>query len=70
MLGACLLWVGWFGFNGGSALAADGRVALAMVVTHLAAAGGALGWALANGCCTAACRCWAWRRAWWPGWWP
>lgn len=46
MLGACLLWVGWFGFNGGSALAADGRAALAMVVTHLAAAGGALGWAL------------------------
>ena len=45
MLGACLLWVGWFGFNGGSALAADGRAALAMVVTHLAAAGGALGWA-------------------------
>lgn len=46
MLGACLLWVGWFGFNGGSALAADGRAALAMVVTHLAAAGGALGWAV------------------------
>ena len=45
MLGASLLWVGWFGFNGGSALAADGRAALAMVVTHLAAAGGALGWA-------------------------
>jgi len=45
MLGACLLWVGWFGFNGGSALAADGRAALAMVVTHLAAAGGAIGWA-------------------------
>lgn len=45
MMGACLLWVGWFGFNGGSALAADGRAALAMVVTHLAAAGGAIGWA-------------------------
>lgn len=45
MLGASLLWVGWFGFNGGSALAADGRAALAMVVTHLAAAGGAIGWA-------------------------
>lgn len=44
MLGSCLLWVGWFGFNGGSALAADGRAALAIVVTHLAAAGGALGW--------------------------
>lgn len=46
MLGASLLWVGWFGFNGGSALAADGRAALAMVVTHLAAAGGALGLAV------------------------
>ena len=45
MLGSSLLWVGWFGFNGGSALAADGRAALAMVVTHLAAAGGAIGWA-------------------------
>ncbi|MBQ0132583.1 MAG: ammonium transporter, partial [Comamonas sp.] len=45
MLGASLLWVGWFGFNGGSALAADGRAALAFMVTHLAAAGGALGWA-------------------------
>lgn len=45
MLGACLLWVGWLGFNGGSALAADGRAALALVVTHLAAAAGALGWA-------------------------
>ena len=44
MMGACLLWVGWFGFNGGSALAADGRAALAMAVTHVAAAGGALGW--------------------------
>ena len=46
MLGASLLWVGWFGFNGGSALAADGRAALAMVVTHLAAASGGIGWAL------------------------
>ena len=46
MLGACLLWIGWFGFNGGSALAADGRAALAMVVTHLAAATGAIGWAI------------------------
>lgn len=46
MLGSSLLWVGWFGFNGGSALAADGRAALAMVVTHLAAACGGIGWAL------------------------
>lgn len=46
MLGSSLLWIGWFGFNGGSALAADGRAALAMVVTHLAAVCGGIGWAL------------------------
>jgi Amt family ammonium transporter len=48
MAGAGLLWVGWFGFNAGSAIAADGRAGLAMAVTHLAAAGGALGWMLAG----------------------
>lgn len=42
--GASLLWVGWFGFNAGSALAADGRAGMAMLVTHLATATGALGW--------------------------
>jgi len=46
MAGAGLLWVGWFGFNAGSALAADGRAGLAMVVTHIAAAAGALSWML------------------------
>jgi Amt family ammonium transporter len=44
MCGAGLLWVGWFGFNAGSAVAADGRAGLAMLATHVAAAGGALGW--------------------------
>ncbi|MFM9425628.1 Amt family ammonium transporter [Variovorax sp. GrIS 2.14] len=44
MVGAGLLWVGWFGFNAGSAVAADGRAGLAMLVTHLAAAAGALSW--------------------------
>ncbi|WP_070400189.1 ammonium transporter [Hydrogenophaga sp. PML113] len=48
MAGTGLLWVGWFGFNGGSALAADGRAGLAMVVTHIAAAAGALAWMLAE----------------------
>lgn len=48
MVGTGLLWVGWFGFNGGSALAADGRAGLAMVVTHIAAAAGALAWMLAE----------------------
>ncbi len=42
--GAGMLWVGWFGFNGGSALAADGTAAMAMLVTHISAATGALTW--------------------------
>jgi len=46
MMGAGLLWVGWFGFNAGSAVAADGRAGLAMLVTHIAAAAGAMSWML------------------------
>ncbi|MEW8585386.1 MAG: ammonium transporter, partial [Candidatus Thiodiazotropha sp.] len=42
--GAGMLWVGWFGFNGGSALAAGGNAALAMLVTHISAATGAMTW--------------------------
>jgi len=42
--GAGMLWVGWFGFNAGSALTADGRAGMAMLVTHIAAASGALTW--------------------------
>lgn len=48
MAGAGLLWVGWFGFNAGSAVAADGRAGLAMAVTHIAAAAGAVTWMLAE----------------------
>ena len=44
LTGAGLLWVGWFGFNAGSALAADGRAGLAFAVTHVAAAAGGLAW--------------------------
>ena len=44
MAGAGLLWVGWFGFNAGSAIASDGRAGLAMVVTHIAAAAGTMAW--------------------------
>jgi Amt family ammonium transporter len=42
--GAGMLWVGWFGFNAGSALAANGNAGMAMLVTHLSAAAGALAW--------------------------
>lgn len=44
MAGAGMLWVGWFGFNAGSAVAADGRAGLAMAVTHIAASAGAISW--------------------------
>jgi ammonium transporter, Amt family len=46
MAGAGLLWVGWFGFNAGSAVASDGRAGLAMAVTHIAASAGAVAWML------------------------
>ncbi|MFV1600172.1 MULTISPECIES: ammonium transporter [unclassified Phaeobacter] len=45
-IGAAMLWVGWFGFNGGSQLAADGGAAMALTVTHISAATASLTWAL------------------------
>ena len=46
MIGAGMLWVGWYGFNGGSALAANGDAAMALLVTHLSASTAGLVWAL------------------------
>jgi Amt family ammonium transporter len=48
VVGASLLWVGWFGFNAGSELAADGRAGMAMTVTQIATAAAALGWMFAE----------------------
>jgi len=48
VIGACLLWVGWFGFNAGSALGASGLASSAFVATHFAAATAAFGWMLAE----------------------
>ena len=48
VIGASLLWVGWFGFNAGSALSANGLAVSAFVVTHMAAAAAALSWVLAE----------------------
>ncbi len=48
VIGASLLWVGWFGFNAGSAVAADGRAGMAMAVTQIATAAAALSWMFAE----------------------
>jgi Amt family ammonium transporter len=48
LIGASLLWVGWFGFNAGSAVAADGRAGMAMLATQIATAAAAMGWMFAE----------------------
>jgi Amt family ammonium transporter len=48
LIGAALLWVGWFGFNAGSAVAANGRAGMAMAVTQIATAAAALSWMFAE----------------------
>ncbi|MCP4867335.1 MAG: ammonium transporter [Proteobacteria bacterium] len=46
VIGACMLWVGWYGFNAGSALGANGSAAMALLVTHIAAASAGVSWLL------------------------
>ncbi len=60
LIGAAMLWVGWFGFNAGSALAADARAGLAMVTTQVAAAAGALAWIVVERLWGTNRRLWAW----------
>lgn len=48
LIGTALLWVGWFGFNAGSAVAADARAGMAMLTTHIATAAAAIAWMLAE----------------------
>ncbi|MEE3608427.1 ammonium transporter [Avibacterium paragallinarum] len=50
LIGCAMLWIGWFGFNAGSALAADSRAGMAMVTTQISAAVGALAWILCEAC--------------------
>jgi len=52
VIGACLLWVGWFGFNAGSALSAGSLATSAFVTTHFSAAAAALGWVVAEWLCS------------------
>jgi Amt family ammonium transporter len=68
-LGAALLWFGWFGFNAGSQLAADGVAGSAFLVTNTSAAMGALAGCLQNGWWTKSQPFWVWLLELLPGWW-
>jgi Amt family ammonium transporter len=68
MIGASLLWVGWFGFNAGSNLEANGVTALAFINTFVATAAAAVAWASSNRSTTASLRCWVLRPVLLPVW--
>ncbi|MFO1372718.1 MAG: hypothetical protein U1F42_10110 [Candidatus Competibacteraceae bacterium] len=69
VMGASMLWVGWFGFNAGSAVAANGSAGMAMAVTQIATATAALAGCSPNGCHTASPACWVSPPARWLDWW-
>ena len=69
VIGACLLWVGWFGFNAGSALAASSLATSAFVATHFATAAAALAGCSRNGSRPGSPACWARSPARWRDWW-
>ena len=68
--GAGMLWVGWFGFNAGSAVAADSSAAMAMLVTHLSAACGSLAWMAMEWLRHGKPSVWVLSQAWSRGWGP
>ena len=70
MVGASLLWVGWFGFNAGSNLEANGFAALAFINTLVATAAATLSWIVGEALPRARPPCWAPLPAPWPAWWP
>ena len=68
LIGTSLLWVGWFGFNAGSALAADGRAGMAFATTQIGAASAAVAWMLVEWVARASPASWASPRVPWPVW--
>lgn len=70
LVGAAMLWIGWFGFNAGSAAAANGTAGMAMLVTQIATAAAALAWMFAEWITHGKPSALASRPAWSPVWWP